>query len=167
YSSQLVDKNHAFEIEDIVESFNTGFAEDNINVPLILLKELIPTNRFDNIVKIWELFRHRCTKKNYIVLFNNQSYLCTCLGLVRYSFQAFTNGFQESSEATLNIEIKEYVVANGLFKKVIQMELDAGPSAIQETLLAIFQNIQDHDSDNFDNFNNSDDSNDLGDSNNL
>ncbi|CAG8826687.1 4046_t:CDS:2, partial [Gigaspora margarita] len=160
YSSQLVDKNHTFETEDKVESFNTSFAEDNID-------------------------------------------------------QAFTNGFQESFEATLNIKSylkilfnignisyervhkslnqrKEYVVANGLSKKVIQMELDAGLSAIQElnnfmkefitkhapkpnqklaqkkskrTLSAISQNIQNCDSDNFDD-NNSNNSNDLGDSNN-
>ncbi|KAF0482072.1 hypothetical protein F8M41_023493 [Gigaspora margarita] len=42
--------------------------------------------------------------------------------------QPFTDGFQESSEETR----KEYVTANGLSKKVIQIGLDAGSSAIQE-----------------------------------
>ncbi|RIB28027.1 hypothetical protein C2G38_2028901 [Gigaspora rosea] len=69
--------------------------------------------------------------------------------------QPFTDGFQESSEEPVYTEIyielpykvadisykrihkslnqrKEYVTANGLYKKAIQMGLDAGPSAIQE-----------------------------------
>ena len=83
YSLQQVDKNRAFEIEDEIELPNTNFAEDTVDVPLILLKELIPINKVDDVIEIWELVHHRCTKKNYVVLFNDKSHLCTCLGLVR------------------------------------------------------------------------------------
>ena len=83
YSPQQIDKTCAFEIENEIELPNTNFAEDTVDIPLILLKELIPINKVDDIVEIWELVHHRCTKKNYVVLFNNKSHLCTCLGLVR------------------------------------------------------------------------------------
>jgi hypothetical protein len=83
YTPQQVDKNCALEIENEDESLNTGLIEDTIDIPLIVLKELIPTDRYNNIVEIWELVHHRCTKKNYVVLFDNKSHLCTCLGLVR------------------------------------------------------------------------------------
>jgi len=82
YSPQQIDKTCAFEIENEIELPNTNFAEDTVDIPLILLKELIPINKVDDVIEIWELVRHRCTKKNYVVLFNNKSHLCTCLGLV-------------------------------------------------------------------------------------
>ncbi|CAG8837591.1 36197_t:CDS:2, partial [Gigaspora margarita] len=87
YTPQQVDKNHVFEIENEVESFNTGFVEDTVDVPLILLKELIPTTAIIILLRFGKLFI---------------------------------------------IDRKEYVMANGLFKKAIQIGLDAGPSAIQE-----------------------------------
>ena len=83
YSLQQINKTCAFKIENKIELPNTNFAEDTVDVLLILLKELIPINKVDDVVEIWELVRHRCTKKNYVVLFNNKSHLCTCLGLVR------------------------------------------------------------------------------------
>ncbi|RIB27445.1 hypothetical protein C2G38_2160512 [Gigaspora rosea] len=68
--------------------------------------------------------------------------------------QHFTNSFQESSEASVNVVIydemlykiadisykhihkflnqqKKYITANGLYKKAIQMGLDTGSLAIQ------------------------------------
>jgi len=52
YTPQQVDKNCALEIENEDESLNTGLIEDTIDVPLIVLKELIPTDRYNNIVEI-------------------------------------------------------------------------------------------------------------------
>ncbi|CAG8844204.1 4060_t:CDS:2, partial [Gigaspora margarita] len=106
YTPQQVDKNHVFEIENEVESFNTGFAEDTVDVPLILLKELIPTNHYNDIVEIWEIVHHRCTKKNYVVLFNDHFHLCTCL---------------ESSEETVYTETYielSYKVADISYKRI-------------------------------------------------
>ena len=51
----LDNKDHAFEIDDDVELFNNSFAENHIDASLILLKELILINRFNDIVEIWEL----------------------------------------------------------------------------------------------------------------
>ncbi|CAG8828698.1 3784_t:CDS:1, partial [Gigaspora rosea] len=105
YVPQQVDKNHVFEIENEIESFNTGFAEDTVDIPLILLKELIPANRCNDIVEIWEIVCHRCTKKNHIVLFNDHSHLCTCLGLVRCGivYQNFFRLLENSLYAKFHI----------------------------------------------------------------
>ncbi|CAG8721215.1 20086_t:CDS:2 [Gigaspora rosea] len=60
------------------------YVENTVDVPLIHLKELIPTNRYNDIIEIWELVRHR-----YNMSIIHQ--------------QHFTDGFQESSEAYINV----------------------------------------------------------------
>ncbi|CAG8802102.1 26492_t:CDS:2, partial [Gigaspora margarita] len=80
YTLKPVNKYQIFEIDHNVEVCNNGFVEEAIDVPLILVKELIPIDQSENIFEVWEL---------------------------------------------------EYVTANNLSKKAIQLELDTGSVTIQ------------------------------------
>ncbi|CAG8835756.1 28131_t:CDS:2 [Gigaspora margarita] len=133
YTSKLVNKDNALEIEYEDKSPSTSFAENTVDIPLILLKELIPANHYDDVIEIWELVLEPISTLQQ---------------------QFFTDGFQESFATNLDevfLEIpykipdisyehvhkslnqqKEYVKANRLSKKAIQMGLDAGPLALQE-----------------------------------
>ncbi|CAG8831574.1 8928_t:CDS:2 [Gigaspora margarita] len=116
YSSQQVDKNRAFEFENKDESLNTSFAKDTIDVPLILLKELIPTNRYNNIVEIWELGSSDAA-------LHTESCLEMPYKTVNISYEHIYNSLNQQ---------KEYATTNGLSKKAIQLGLNVGPSVIKE-----------------------------------
>ncbi|RIB01771.1 hypothetical protein C2G38_2229721 [Gigaspora rosea] len=98
-----------FEIEINIESFNISFAENTVDVPLIHLKELIPTNRYNDIIEIWELVRHRYRNllyaKFHIMLIPKRWYKnekqIEDMSIIHQ--QHFTDGFQESSEAYINV----------------------------------------------------------------
>ncbi|KAF0525171.1 protein far1-related sequence 11-like isoform x2 [Gigaspora margarita] len=94
------------------EAFDV-FVEEAVDAPAILLNELMPPTEVESVLEVWEVSRHRRNAKNYIVLFKNNSHLCTCLGLVQYGFVS-------------------YVTISGLSKKAIQTGLDSGSNAIQE-----------------------------------
>ncbi|KAF0502488.1 protein far1-related sequence 5-like [Gigaspora margarita] len=123
------------------------FAEDTIDVPVILLRELVSSVNIISILKIWEVIRHRRKAKNYVVLFKNNSHLCMCLGLVQCGFvcRHFFQVMTVSSNAAFHIMFIPKRWYND--KKQIETEsqtrqqpfiirlgnrLDAGSSAIQE-----------------------------------
>ncbi|KAF0548841.1 hypothetical protein F8M41_025694 [Gigaspora margarita] len=136
YTLQSVNKHQNFEIEHSVELHDTGFVEEAIDVLLILVNKLIPTNQLENIVEIWELDKKQL--EDDLILWQ----------------QPFTDGFKEQERSKISSDDrayfttlckipyksvyksldqrKEYIKANNLSKKAIQLGLDAGSVAIQE-----------------------------------
>ncbi|KAF0468347.1 protein far1-related sequence 5-like [Gigaspora margarita] len=101
------------------------FVEDTVDAPAILIQELLSSTEVDSILEIRKVTQYRRKAKNYVVLFKNNSHLCTCLGLIRCEI-SFSDIHAKVSYC------KAYVTANSLLKKAIQIGLDAGSSAIQE-----------------------------------
>ncbi|CAG8851574.1 32586_t:CDS:2, partial [Gigaspora margarita] len=64
------------------EVFNT-FIEDCVDAPATLIKELILSAKVDSIREVWEVTQHRYNTKNYVLLFKDNSHLCTCLNLIQ------------------------------------------------------------------------------------
>ncbi|CAG8836493.1 16826_t:CDS:10, partial [Gigaspora margarita] len=89
--SNLTEQTEQTEQSDSDEGFN-GFVEDCVDAPATLIKELIPSTKVDSIHEVWEVTRHRRNTKNYIVLFKDNSHLCTCLNLIqcRHFFNVMT-----------------------------------------------------------------------------
>ncbi|RIB17725.1 hypothetical protein C2G38_2312652, partial [Gigaspora rosea] len=73
------------EQSDSIESLNT-FIKDSVDAPPILAKKLISSLEIESVLEIWEVTQHRRKAKNYIILFKNNSHLCTCLGLTKNGF---------------------------------------------------------------------------------
>ncbi|CAG8718244.1 1198_t:CDS:2, partial [Racocetra persica] len=129
YTSQQVDKNCALKIENKDESLNTGLIEDTIDILLIVLKELIPTDRYNNIVKIWEL-------EPSVNTLQTETFLEMPYKMVNIPYEHVYNSLNQQ---------KEYAIANRLSKKKL-------PRRNSKTLLAKSYNIpgSSDESDSFD-----------------
>ncbi|RIB17892.1 hypothetical protein C2G38_2311893 [Gigaspora rosea] len=72
------------EQSDTTEELNLNvFIEDAMDAPAILIQELILLSEIESVLEVWEVTRHRRKAKNYVILFKNNSHLCTCLGLMQ------------------------------------------------------------------------------------
>ncbi|CAG8842957.1 15688_t:CDS:2, partial [Gigaspora margarita] len=120
YMLQSVNKHQNFKIEYSIKLYDTGFVEEAINVLLILVNKLILTNQLKNVVGIWELNKKQLEDDSILLQ------------------QLFTDEFKEQERSEISSDDrayfttlykmpyklrKEYVKANNLSKKAIQLGL--------------------------------------------
>ncbi|CAG8815555.1 28164_t:CDS:2, partial [Gigaspora margarita] len=117
YMLQSVNKYQIFEIEHSVKLYNNGFVEEAIDIPLILVNELIPTNQLENVVELWELhffhlLEHLVYAQFHIMLipkcwYKDEKQLEDDLILWQ---QLFTNRFKEQRRSEISSNNREYFI---------------------------------------------------------